>query len=169
MRFHETLVGPRWLAVAGALTLVFVAVLAVVALPSMLARIDRVGIGALVACAAGLLAAVGAGALGLARRITLTVDDTHLDVRLVPFRVMHVPRGRIVDAHVCAVDPATAGGIGWRIRGRQRIVLWSAGPAVRLTLEDGSLRILQTSRPEELRSAVSAREIGEGRFRRSLP
>lgn len=168
MRFHETLVGPRWLATAGALTLAFVAVLAVIALPVMIALIDRVGIGTLVVCGVGLVAIVGAGAMGLARRIIVIVDDTHVDVRLVPFRVMHLPRERVTEVRVCEVHPAMAGGIGWRIVGRRRIALWSAGPAVRLTLEDGSLRILQTSRAEELRSAISAGHVGEDGLGRAL-
>ncbi len=156
MRFHDTSIGPRWLAIAGVASLLLVVVISVIAFPVVRGQIDRIGPVALTVGALALLAVVAAGVLGMLRRITIAVGPTHLDARLVPLRVMHVPLSRIVEVRVADVDPAAAGGIGWRIVGRRRFVLWSAGPAVWVTLSDGSTRVLRTDRADDLRAALSS-------------
>ena len=156
MRFHDTTIGPRWLAIAGASSLVLVVVISVIAVPVVWGQIDRIAPGVLAVGALALLAVIAAGVLGMVRRITVAVSPSHLDARLVPFRVMHVPLSRIVEVRVGDVDPVTAGGIGWRLVGRRRFVLWSAGPAVWVTLNDGSTRVVRTDRADDLRAALSA-------------
>lgn len=156
MWFRETLVGPRWLAMAGAVSLVLVVVVSVLTLPVVWGRIDEISPGVRAVGGVAMLAVTAAGALGVTRRITVAVGPTHLDARLGPLRVMHVPLSHIVEVRAAGVDPATAGGIGWRVVGRRRFVLWSAGPAVWVTLSDRSTRVLRTDRADELLVALSS-------------
>ncbi|MFB4353969.1 hypothetical protein RAC69_12540 [Microbacterium sp. LS_15] len=154
--FRETQVGPRWLAVAGAMTLVFLAAITAIAAPVVLANAERLGGGAIVLLVVGFVLVLGAGLLALRRRIALSVTSTHIDARLSPFRVMHIPLTDIERVDVVEVRPSEAGGVGWRVVGADRYLLWSAGPAVRLTLSKGSTRTLRSDHAVELRTAIDS-------------
>lgn len=152
--FRETLIGPRWLAVAGALTLVFLVVVTAISAPVNIAQAAGVGGWTIALLVAGFLLILAAGLLGLARRITITVSDTHIDARLTPFRVIHLPLADVDQVDLTTVTVAQAGGVGWRLAGSEQFVLWSAGAAVRVTTVSGRSRMLRTEHPEELRAAI---------------
>lgn len=154
MLFRETLIGPRWLAAAGALTLTFLAVVTVISAPIVVANASAIGGWVITVIMAGFILILGAGIIGLARRITISVSDTHVDAHLALFRVMHIAVADVGHVEVGDVSPLQAGGLGWRVVGSDRFVLWSAGPAVWLTLIGGGSRVLRTERAHELQSAI---------------
>lgn len=154
--FRETLIGPRWLAVAGSLTLVFLAAITAIAAPVVIGRADEVGAWTIALLVAGVILILAAGLLGIARRITIAVSDTHIDARLTPFRVIHLPLAKVDRVEVIEVTVAQAGGVGWRLAGSERFLLWSAGAAVRVTAADGRSRVLRTEHPEELSTAIAS-------------
>ena len=153
-RFRETLIGPRWLAVAGAMTLVLLVVVTVISAPAVIGHADVVGAWTIALLVAGFLLILAAGLLGLTRRITIAVSDTHVDARLTPFRVIHLPLADVDLVEVTEVTVAQAGGVGWRLAGSEQFVLWSAGAAVRVTTAGGRSRVLRTEHPQELRAAI---------------
>ncbi|KNY05810.1 hypothetical protein [Microbacterium sp. GCS4] len=152
--FRDTIVGPRWLAITGAATLVFLAVIIAVAAPAVVAEREHVGAWTVVVLLIGAVLVLGAGLLALTRRIVLSVTSAHVDAWLSPFRVEHIPLADIERIDLVDVTPSGAGGVGWRILGTDRFLLWSAGPAVRLTLSQGSTRTLRSDRAVELRAAI---------------
>lgn len=154
VRFRETLIGPRWLAVAGAMTLVLLVVVTVISAPAVIGRADEVGAWTVALLVAGFLLILAAGLLGLTRRITIAVSDTHVDARLTPFRVIHLPLADADLVEVTEVTVAQAGGVGWRLAGSEQFLLWSAGATVRVTTVGGRSRVLRTDHPEELRAAI---------------
>lgn len=154
VRFRETLIGPRWLAVAGAMTLVLLVVVTVISAPAVIGRADEVGAWTIALLVAGFLLILSAGLLGITRRITIAVSDTHIDGRLTPFRVIHLPLADVDLVEVTEVTVAQAGGVGWRLAGSEQFLLWSAGAAVRVTTGGGRSRVLRTDHPEELRAAI---------------
>lgn len=138
--FRETLIGPRWLAVAGVSTLVFLAVITAISAPVVVGNAEEIGgwvIGLLVA---GIILILGAGLIGLDRRIRVSVSATHIDAYLSLFRVVHIPVSDVEKIEVADVSPSQVGGRGWRLVGSDRFVLWSSGPAVWLTLAGGRSR-----------------------------
>ncbi|WP_120494728.1 hypothetical protein [Microbacterium phyllosphaerae] len=152
--FRETLIGPRWLAVAGAMTLIFLLVVTAIAAPVVIGRADEVGAWTIALLVAGFILILVAGLLGITRRITIAVSDTHIDGRLTPFRVIHLPLTEVDRVEVIKITVAQAGGVGWRLAGTEQFVLWSAGAAVRVTTADGRSRALRTEHPEELSTAI---------------
>ena len=152
--FRETLIGPRWLAATGASTLILLAVVTAISAPVVITRADAVGGWMIALLVAAFVLIVFAGVVGLTRRITISVSDLHLDVRLTPLRVMHIPLEEVDRAEVGDVTPGQAGGLGWRLAGSEQFALWSAGSAVRVALTGGRSRVLRTDRPEELRAAI---------------
>lgn len=156
MLFRETLVGPRWLAVAGASSLVFLAVITVISAPVVVSNVEEVGGWVIVLFIAAFILILGAGLIGLDRRIGASVSATHIDAHLSLFRVMHIPVSDIEKVEVADVSPSQAGGLGWRVVGSDRFVLGSSGPALWLTLTDGHSRVIRTDRPEDLRKAIQS-------------
>ncbi|WP_341955947.1 hypothetical protein [Microbacterium sp. LWH13-1.2] len=152
--FRETLIGPRWLAVAGAMTLVFLVVVTAISAPVLIGRADEVGAWTITLLVVGFILILGAGLLGITRRITIAVSDTHVDGRLTPFRVIHLPLSEVDRVEVIEITVAQAGGVGWRLAGSEQFLLWSAGAAVRVTTVGGRSRVLRTEHPEELRAAI---------------
>lgn len=156
MLFRETLLGPRCLAFAGASTLAFLAVMTAISAPVVVGNIEDVGgwnIGLLIA---GFILILGAGLVGLDRRIRVSVSATHIDAHLSLFRVMHIPVTDVDKVEVADVSPSQAGGLGWRIVGSDRFVLWSSGSAVWLTLTNEGSRAIRSDRSEELRDAIQS-------------
>lgn len=154
MLFRDVAIGPRWLAIFGVLTLVFLAMVAAIATPVLVAGADQVSGWLLALVIGAFLLILGAGALGVIRRVTITVSSSHVDAYLTPFRVMHIPIGAVRRVEVAEVTPRQAGGIGWRFVGQDRFILWSSGPAVWLTLADGRVRVLGSARAQELRDTI---------------
>lgn len=152
--FRETLIGPRWLAVAGAMTLGFLTIVTAISAPVVIGRADEVGAWTITLLVAGFVLILAAGLLGLARRITVTVTETHVEARLTPFRVVRIPLTEVDRVEVIEITVAQAGGVGWRLAGAEQFLLWSAGAAVRVTTVGGRSRVLRTEHPEELRAAI---------------
>ena len=152
--FRETLIGPRWLAVIGAMTLGFLVVVTAISAPVVIGQTGEVGAWTIALLVAGFFLILAAGLLGLTRRITIVVSDTHIDGRLTPFRVIHLPLSEVDRVEVIEITVAQAGGVGWRLAGSEQFVLWSAGAAVRVTTADGRSRVLRTEHPEELSTAI---------------
>lgn len=158
MLFRETLIGPRWLAVAGASTLVFLAVVTAISAPVVVGNVEEIGEWVIVLLVAAFILILGAGLIGLSRRIRVSVSATHIDAHLSLFRVMHIPVSDVERVEIADVNPSQAGGVGWRIVGSDRFVLWSSGPAVWLTLTNGGSRVIRSARSEELRDAIQSVE-----------
>lgn len=156
MLFRETLIGPRWLAVAGASTLVFLAVITAISAPVVVGSVGEIGGWVVVLLVAAFVLILGAGFIGLDRRIRVSVSATHIDAHLSLFRVMHIPVSDVDRVDVADASPSQAGGLGWRIVGSDRFVLWSSGSAVWLTLTNGGSRVIRTDHPEELRDAIQS-------------
>lgn len=156
MSFRETLIGPRWLAVAGASTLVFLVVITVISAPVVVGNAAEIGGWVIALLIAAFILILAAGLIGLDRRIRVSVSATHIDAYLSRFRVMHIPVSDVHHVEVVDVRASQAGGLGWRVVGSDRFVLWSSGPAVRLTLTDARSRVIRTDRPEELQNAIRA-------------
>ncbi|MGK3949518.1 hypothetical protein [Microbacterium sp. K2] len=156
MLFRETLIGPRWLAVAGASTLVFLAVITAISAPVVIGNVEEIGGWVIVLLIAAFILILGAGLIGLDRRIRVSVSATHIDAHLSLFRVMHIPVLDVEKIEVTDVNPSQAGGLGWRIVGSDRFVLWSSGSAVWLTLTEGSSRVIRSNRSDELRDAIQS-------------
>ena len=154
--FRETLIGPRWLAVAGAMTLIFLLVVTAIAAPVVIGRVDKVGAWAIALLVAGFILILVAGLLGITRRITIAVSDTHIDGRLTPFRVIRLPLAEVDRVEVTEVTVAQTGGVGWRLAGSEQFLLWSAGAAVRMTTVGGRSRVLRTEHPKELSTAIAS-------------
>lgn len=154
--FHETLIGPRWLAAAGVSTLVFLAVITAISAPVVVGNVEDVGGWVIVLLIAGFILILGAGLVGLDRRIRVSVSATHIDAHLSLLRVMHIPVSGVEKIEVADASLSQAGGLGWRLVGSDRFVLWSSGPAVWLTLTGGRSRIIRTDRPEQLRNAIQS-------------
>jgi len=152
--FRETLIGPRWLAVAGAMTLGLLTVVTAISAPVVIGQAGEVGAWTIALLVAGFILILAAGLLALTRRITIAVNERHVVARLTPFRVIHLPLAEVDRVEVTEVTVAQAGGVGWRLAGSEQLVLWSAGAAVRVTTVDGRSRVLRTEHPEELRSAI---------------
>lgn len=156
MPFRETLVGPRWLAAAGAATLVFLVAVTVISAPVVISNASDVGGWTIALLIAAFFLVLGAGLIGLTRRIHIAVSDSHINARLATFRVMHTPVAQVESCKIANVSPAQAGGLGWRVVGSKRFVLWSAGPAVWVKLSDGTSRVLRTEHSRELQAAIEA-------------
>lgn len=154
MLFRETLIGPRWLAIAGASTLVFLALIAVISVPVVADNAMEIGGWVIALLIVAFVLILGAGLIGLTRRTHVSVTDTHIDAHLAPFRVMHIALSEVDDTKVADVTPRQAGGIGWRAVGSDRFVVWSAGPAVWVKLTDGASRVLRTERAPDLQAAI---------------
>ena len=151
--FSETIAGPRWLSVAGASTLAIVVLTTAVSVRVLLLAED-VPVWLFLVFGVEHLVALGAAAVMILRRITISLGDTHLDARLEPLRVMHVRLKDVTCVDVADLSARSSVGIGWRIVGRDQFVLWSAGPAVWLTLADGQRRVIRTDRADELSRTV---------------
>ena len=156
MLFRETLIGPRWLAVAGASTLVFLGVITAISAPVVVGNVEEIGGWVIVLLVAAFILILGAGLIGLDRRIRVSVSATHIDAHLSLFRVMHIPVSDVEKVEVADVSPSQAGGLGWRIVGSDRFLLWSSGSALWLTLTDESSRVIRTDLPGKLRKAVQS-------------
>lgn len=156
MLFRETLIGPRWLAVAGASTLVFLAIITAISAPVVVGNVEEIGGWVLVLLVAAFVLILGAGFIGLDRRIKVSVSATHIDAHLSLFRVMHIPVSDVAKVEVADVRLSQAGGLGWRIVGSAQFVLWSSGSAVWLTLTNGGSRVIHSDRSEELRDAIQS-------------
>jgi hypothetical protein len=155
MLFRETFTGSLWLAIAGWATLVFLVVVTAIATPVVVSNSDRIGGWVIALLIVAFILILGAGLLGVIRRISVSVDSTHVDAYLTPFRVMHIPLAQIERVDVAEVGLGQAGGVGWRIVGSDRFVLWSAGPSVWLRLRAGGSRILRTNRADELGAVIT--------------
>lgn len=156
MSFRETLIGPRWLAVAGASTLVFLVAITVISGPVVVGNAAEIGGWVIALLIAGFILILGAGLIGLDRCIRVSVSATHIDVYLSLFRVMHIPVSDVHHVEIADVRASQAGGLGWRVVGPDRFVLWSSGPAIWLTLTGARSRVIRTDRPEELQNAIRA-------------
>lgn len=156
MLFRETLIGPRWLALAGASTLVFLAVVTAISAPVVVGNVEEIGEWVIVLLVAAFILILGAGLIGLSRRIRVSVSATHIDAHLSLFRVMHIPVSDVERVEIADVNPSQTGGLGWRIVGSDRFVLWSSGSAVWLTLTNGGSRVIRSPRSEELRDAIQS-------------
>jgi hypothetical protein len=154
--FRETLIGPWWLTVAGASTLVFLVVITAISTPVVVDNVEEIGGWVVVLLGVAFVLILGAGLIGLDRRIRLSVSTTHIDAYLSLFRVMHIAVSNVDKVEVAGVSPSQAGGVGWRIAGADRFVLWSSGSAVWLTLTNGGSRVIRSDRPEELRDAIQS-------------
>lgn len=154
--FRDTITGPRWMAVTGAATLTFLVAIMAIAAPAVIAEPERTGAWAIIVLLVAAVLILGAGLLALTRRIVLSVTSTHVDARLSPVRVMHIALTDIERVDVVEVTPSEAGGVGWRVVGADRFLLWSAGPAVRLTLSGGGTRTLRSDRAVELQAAIDS-------------
>lgn len=154
MLFREVLRGPTWLGVAGVLTLVFLAVVTVIAVPVVVGAPHISGWTIAVIIASFFLVLL-AGLIGLTRRIRVSVGGVHIDAHLAGFRVMHIPMSDVRHTEVREATSRQAGGIGWRIVGTDRFLLWTSGPAVWVTLEGGGRRIIRSDRAQELQSAIA--------------
>lgn len=155
MLFHESLIGPRWLAAVGATTLVFLAVITAISAPVVAANAERIGEWVIVLLLAAFVLVLSAGLIALIRRITVSVTETHISAHLTPFRVIHINLADVVHAEIAQVSLAQAGGLGWRTARSDRFVLWSAGPAVWVLLSDGSSRVLRSERAQDIMQAVT--------------
>ena len=153
--FHETSVGPRWMAYLGAAVLVFLAAITAVTIPAIVAKPDAPNPWIVWLLPVAFLLILVAGVLFLLRRITLTVSDTHITARLVPFRVMHIPLAEVRQVETTTVTIGDAGGLGWRLAGSARFLLWSPGSAVCVTLADGRTRVLLTDHAPELTRVIT--------------
>ncbi|CAH0206933.1 hypothetical protein [Microbacterium foliorum] len=156
MLLRETLVGPRWLTVAGASTLVFLAVITAISAPVVVRNVEEIGGWVIALLVATFILILGAGLIGLDKRIRVSVSATHIDAHLSLFRVMHIPVSDVEHVEIADVSPSQAGGLGWRVVGSDRFVLWSSGPAIWLTLTDGRSRVIRTDRPEELKRVIQS-------------
>ncbi|PRB07247.1 hypothetical protein [Microbacterium sp. MYb64] len=153
--FHETSVGPRWMVYLGAAVLVFLAAITAIVVPAIVAKPDAPDPWIIWLLPVAFLVILVAGVLFLLRRITLTVSDTHITARLVPFRVMHIPLAEVRQVETTTVTIGDAGGLGWRLAGSARFLLWSPGPAVCVTLTDGRTRVLRTDHAPELTRVIT--------------
>ncbi|MBT9605940.1 hypothetical protein [Microbacterium sp.] len=156
MLFRETLIGPLWLAVAGVSTWVFLAVITAISAPVVVGNVEEIGAWVVALLATAFILILAAGLIGLDRRIRVSVSATHIDAHLSLFRVMHIPVSDVEELEVADVSPSQAGGLGWRIVGSDRFVLWSSGSAVWLTLTDGRSRVIRSNRSAELRDAIQS-------------
>ncbi|MBW8762640.1 MAG: hypothetical protein JF592_08635 [Microbacterium sp.] len=91
MLFRETLIGPRWLAVAGASTLVFLAVITANSAPVVVGNVEEIDGWVVALLVAAFILILGAGLIGLDSRIRVSVSATHIDAHLSLFRIMHIP------------------------------------------------------------------------------
>lgn len=155
MLFRESLKGPRWLAVMGTMTLVFLVVVTAISAPVVAANAERIGGWVIALLLATFVIILSAGLIAINRRITVSVTENHITAHLTPFRVIHVRLADVHHAKIAEVSPAQAGGLGWRISRSYGFVLWSAGPAVWIRLSDGTSRVLRTEKPRDLMKAVT--------------
>jgi hypothetical protein len=128
--------------------------LTVISAPVVVANAVEVGAATVSGLGGAFILVMGAGLIGLRRRIRVSVSDTHLSASLTPIRVMHVRLAEVEDVEVSEVTVAQAGGLGWRMVGCNRFVLWSGGPAVWVTLAGGGRRVIRTDRAQELRDVI---------------
>lgn len=75
MSFRETLIGPRWLAVAGASTLVFLALVTLISAPVVIGNAAEIGGWVIALLIAAFILILGAGLIGLDRRSRVIRTD----------------------------------------------------------------------------------------------
>lgn len=145
------------MAVVGIMSLMLLLFVMWLAIPQLIAAPEKLG-GAtsvvLIASAAAAAVAV-AVVLLLLRRSIVVITDTHVNAYLVPFRIMHISREEIEGVDIVDVAFSDSRGWGWRLAGTEQFLLWSAGPAVRLTLTRGRSRVLRSDRAAEMAAAIA--------------
>lgn len=134
----------------------FLAVITVISAPAVVGNAAEIGGWVIALLIATFVLILGAGLIGLDRRIRVSVSATHIDAYLFLFRVMHIPVSDVHHVEIAEVSPSQAGGLGWRIVGADRFLLWSTGPAVWLTLTGGRSRVIRTDRPQELQKSIQS-------------
>lgn len=134
----------------------FLALVTVISAPVVIGNAAEIGGWVIALLIAAFVLILGAGFIGLDRRIRVSVSATHIDAHLSLFRVMHIPVSDVHHVEIAEVSPSQAGGLGWRIVGADRFLLWSSGPAAWLTLTDGRSQVMRTDRPVELQNAIRA-------------
>ncbi len=152
--FREQSTGPRWMVVVGIVTLVLLIFVMWLAIPELVPAPEKLNAGVV----ALLLVSIGMVVIGMVllimRRSTVVITETHVDAYLDPFRIMHISGDAIEGVEIVDVDFSDARGWGWRLAGTEQYLLWSAGPAVRLTLTKGRSRVLRSDRAAEMAAAV---------------
>lgn len=153
--FRERSFGPRWMVVLGIVTLALLTFIMWLAIPELIAQPDKLNAGIVVLLLVSTVMVVIAVVLLLTRRATVVVTETHVDAYLDPFRIMHISLDVIEGVDIIDVDFADSRGWGWRLVGTEQYLLWSAGPAVRLTLTKGRSRVLRSDRAAEMVRAIA--------------
>ena len=69
---------------------------------------------------------------------------------------MHIPLDAIEAVDVVHADFSDSRGWGWRLVGTEQYLMWSGGPAVRLTLTKGRSRVLRSDRAGEMVGAIAS-------------
>jgi hypothetical protein len=69
---------------------------------------------------------------------------------------MHIPLDAIEVVDVIHVEFSDSRGWGWRLVGTDQYLMWSGGPAVRLTLTKGRSRVLRSDRAGEMVAAIAS-------------
>lgn len=140
---------------AGIITLALLIVVMWLAIPELIAAPEELNAGIVALLAVSTAMVVIAGVLLILRRSTVVITGTHVDAHLDPFRIMHISLEAIDGVEIIDVDVSDSLGWGWRLAGTEQYLLWSAGPAVRLTLTDGRSRVLRSDRADELVAALA--------------
>lgn len=153
MLFREKTSAPCWLRGTGVAIWAFLVVMTGLVIPVLAKDTEAAG-GLIALLVITFIVIAGTGLISVVGTITVAIDGNYLDAHLAPFRVMHVRLKDVTDVEVADLSARSAAGIGWRIVGRDQFVLWSAGPAVWLTLADGRRRVIRTDRADELSRTV---------------
>lgn len=139
-RYEETTPAPRWMRAAGVGALVIAAVLLVLAIVT-----GQASEGSVAGLAIGLAVCALVGLLLISIRMHLRVTDDTLVLGLEPIVHRRLPLSAIASVSVERVRPAQVGGVGYRIAGADRAFLFSAGPAVAVSLKGSSRRYIWRS------------------------
>jgi hypothetical protein len=88
-------------------------------------------------------------------RLTVTVDDRCVSVRLRPILTIRSHLDDVVRARETSISPARLGGVGVRrARDGVRVLLLSGGRGVRIETARGGALVVQTNDPEGLLAAL---------------
>lgn len=154
--FRERITGPRWMVVAGIITLALLIFVMWLAIPELTAAPEKVNGGLVALLFVSTVMVVIAVVLLITRRSTIVITETHVDAHLDPFRIMHIPLDAIEAVDVVHADFSDSRGWGWRLVGTEQYLMWSGGPAVRLTLTKGRSRVLRSDRAGEMVGAIAS-------------
>lgn len=143
------------MAVVGIMSLMLLLFVMWLAIPQLIAAPEKLGGATSVVLIASAVAVAVAVVLLLLRRSIVVITDTHVEAYLVPFRIMHISLEEIEGVDIVDVAFSDSRGWGWRLAGTEQFLVWSAGPAVRLTLTRGRSRVLRSDRAAEMAAAIT--------------